>query len=831
MPSIRYTIITSHDCELTKTFSRDEHGEVVSTAIAHMTHGHAEVCELGGLEHLKSVLPLLTASQAIVCGLPNAGSTELTTRAGVEFNPSAVARTNESFSYPYGAALFPVDIDVDSDRFLTVDAVLDALESCHPWLKHIYRVARPSSSSFVHNRGLRGVHVYIAISCGQDSVALGKRLVIEQWAAGQGYIKISKSGALLTRQLSDASTTQPSRLMFEAAPILRDGVTRNVPADQAFVERAPDVTAGRPVAYKTPDGMLDVQALPRMRDIDVRRFETHVRNEKDKRRREAKRVAIEYQTNNAIVAGYDKALGERFGLLATRALGEGKLPACWELATQQYGRITVQQMLDNPDAALGLQVADPFDAWRSDLKPSHFTKAEVVMMGDAMGVWSHKLQTFFAFDTEASIDLSSPIELAAEKLCGLVEYPEPVGKKAAPLVNVKHGLSVLLAEIGVKPATDVTTGLVSADGMPSKAALLDALSRIGCRAVSVAAIDTALETLAADNTVDPWRDAVLALPRWDGVPRLDNFFPELCGALPSEALLATTQQLFAGVVMRQLHPGSAVPVVPVLIGPGGTGKSYFVEQLAAALDFPQPPAVVFTDIIRMTMAAAQSPIAELAEMSGMGKRDMDEVKLWTTDTSDTYRGPWDKRASAHPRRFVLIGTANKHETNRDETGNRRLMPVHVAHPIDPHWSTEAKQLFAEAKERFVDKEGEYERLIRRAAALVKEYNDADMRNGIGTPADDLDELMPPILVALLRASTDGRVKSVDIRTKLDATPQGRNAHARAYARWLVTRGWIAGRTTRTRYYLPPQEFVDEYVTGNLDLSAPASPFAPATTTH
>lgn len=830
MDQASFTLIRATNCALAKSFDRDEHGNVQSSAIAHMTEGTAHVAHAADVSQLVAILDLLDAHQAITCGVPIHGDTPLTTRSGAAFRSDAVARTNEAFTFPTGPAFFPIDVDVDGDRFRTVDSVLDALEACSPWLQDVHRIARPSSSSFVDARGLRGVHVYLMVTRGTDIPVLAKRMQLEQWAAGMGSIKISKSGALLVRQLADALVYQPSRLMFEAAPML-NGVERNVPSEQATIERAPDFGPGRPASHRAGNGRLDVQGLSKIRDIDVRRFETHVRNEKDRRRREAKRIAIDYQTNNAIVSGYDKEMGERFGLLATRALGEGKLPACWELATQAHGRVTVQQMLDNPNAALGLQVADPFDSWRPDLKPAHFTKAEVVLMGDDMGVWSHKLQTFFKFDREASADLSEPIQLAAEKLCGLVEYPEPVGKKAAPLVNVKHGLQCLLDEIGLKVTTDVTTGLIRADGMPTKAALLDALSRIGCKAVSITSIDTALETIAADNTSDPWRDAVLSLPRWDGVPRLDNFFPELCGALPSEALLATTQQLFAGVVMRQLQPGAAVPVVPVLIGPGGTGKSYFVSQLASALDFPAPPAISFNEIIRMTMAASQSAIAELAEMSGMGKRDMEEVKLWTTDTSDTYRGPWDKRASAHPRRFVLIGTANSHTLNRDETGNRRFMPVFLAYPVNANWVTEAKQIFAEAKERFVDKESEYERLIRRAAALVKDYNDADMRNGIGTPADDLDELMPPILCALLRTSTDGRVKSADIRTKLDATPQGRNAHARAYARWLVTRGWIAGRSTATRWYQAPKEFIDEYVTPDLELPQVASPFAAATTTH
>uniref|UniRef100_UPI003F532548 hypothetical protein n=1 Tax=Lactobacillus acidophilus TaxID=1579 RepID=UPI003F532548 len=96
----------------------------------------------------------------------------------------------------------------------SVAAVLDALESASPWLRDVHRVARPSSSSYVGTRGLRGVHVYCGVTNGADIPALAKRMQIEQWAAGHGHVKISRSGALLVRQLADALVYQPSRLMF-----------------------------------------------------------------------------------------------------------------------------------------------------------------------------------------------------------------------------------------------------------------------------------------------------------------------------------------------------------------------------------------------------------------------------------------------------------------------------------------------------------------------------------------------------------------------------------------------------------------------------------------
>lgn len=818
---IQFAQVTATNCELTKTFRIGENGQLDSSAIAHMTEGFARVRTIEDVGQLREVLATLTPHDAVTCGIPQRGDTPLTTRAGAVLRQDAVARTNEAFVYPYGAALFPIDVDVEGDAFQTVSAVLDALESSSPWLRDAHRVARPSSSSYVGARGLRGVHVYCAVTNGADIPALAKRMQIEQWAAGHGHVKISRSGALLVRQLADALVYQPSRLMFESSPVLHD-VTREVPADQAFVERAPDPLGGRPGAWRA-NGLLDVARLPRVRDIDARRFLTQTKQAKDAKRRDAKRVAIEYQTQNAIASGLEAQAGERYGLLAIRALGDSKLPASWEVQVKDVGRVRVADILANIDSALGFQCADPFDTWRPDLDAKHFGKAEIVMHDGLPGIWSHKLQQFFAFDTDPAADLGTPIAMAAEKLCGLIEYPES-SKRGAPFVNVMHGLKCLFDEIDARATIHAATGEMRQDGVPTEAELIDALSRIGCNGVTPATVKAAVETLAAANFIDPWRDAVLALPQWDGTQRLDTFFPELCDALPSDALTASTQLLFAGILKRQLDPGAPLPVVPVLIGPGGTGKSYFVEQLALALNFPQPPAIAFSDTIRMTMEAATSGVAELAEMSGMGKRDADEIKQWTTDTSDTYRAPYERRPSAHPRRFALIGTANKHETNRDETGNRRFMPVFVNRPIDPHWNVEALQLFAEAKARFIEPEGEYVRLVRRAPDLVKAYNDADMREGVGLPVSDLDDVLPPILKHL-HLQHGPRIPSVELRAMLDRSPSGRQAHARAIAGWLLTRGWQPIRSAAARFYDAPQAFIDNLLDETINSSLnSASPF-------
>ncbi|WWQ12971.1 DNA primase [Ralstonia phage PQ43W] len=826
MESISFTQITATNCELTKTFSRNSNGGIESTAIAHMTEGRAMVVTIPTPAHLSTLFPLLQPNQAFTCGVPAVGNTPLTTRAGAEFRRDAVARTNESFVFPYGAALFPIDVDVDGAAFGSVDAVLDALEACSPWMRSVHRVARPSSSSFVAGRGLRGVHVYLVVTRGTDIPALAKRMQIEQWAAGRGHIKISKSGALLVRQLSDALVYQPSRLMFEAAPVLRDGVEREVPHDQAFIERAPQ-TMGAPAKYRSPQGFLDVQLMPALREIEERRFQTAVRAAKNARRREAKTVAIDYQRQNALAAGLDETAGERYGLLATRALGDKALPLSWMLHVQGVGPVTVGHVLANIDDALGFYCADPFDTWRPDLSPKHLNKAEIVRMGDTPGVWSHKLQEFFAFTDDDAADLASPLDLAAEKLCGLVDYPEASGKKTAPFVNVLHGLELLLREIDLRPAHNLCTGLIEREDVPTVGRLVEALSRIGCANVTAGGVDRAIDALAEMHTIDPWKDAVLNLPQWDGVSRLGSVFEDTFGAEPSIALARATEAFFAGIVRRQLEPGAPAPVVPVLIGPQGLGKSRFVVEIARALGVPPPASIAFGDDRRMSMAASGSVIAELAEMSGLSKRDADDVKRWVTDDNDTYRAPYAKQEEQHPRRFMPIGTANKHELNRDETGNRRFMPVFVTRPLDANWTVEIRQVLAEAKRRFCDDEAAYHALVREASDLVYAYNQNAMLRGEGIPTSDLDDLLPNILRQQVRMSPERRVASAAIRGALDSQVTGRRVSAQEISRWLVSRGWTVGKDGYgMRFYAAPEDFIDN--PANVCTLNTVNPFTEAT---
>lgn len=805
---IQFTLITSSSCDLAKSYSLKD-GKPVSSAVAHMTTGRAEIISAPNLESLHTTLDGLASNQAITVGVPAVGDTPLTTRAGAEFNPTAVARTNEAFRYLNTPSLYPIDVDTDAGSFQTAAEVLDALESASPWLRHTVRVARPSASSYVGGNGLRGVHVYIAVTRGTDIPALAQRMQIDQWTANRGKVIISKSGALLTRQLSDATVYQPSRLLFEALPVLGEGVTRSVPDSEKWLIRDADME-GKAPPYRADDGMLDVQKMPPLKDIDVRRFETAVRNAKNGKRLEAKRVALDYHRANALAAGRED--GDLLGVLALRALGDKVLPPSWPLVFDFDGTLqqgTVRDALGALDVVMGRRCADPFEATKPNLTASDLRAAEVCTMHGRPGIWSHKIGEFFAFGDADAVELSHPLELAAERLCGTIEeWPDRADKKRSSVANLVFAVKLLCREAPIALAHDVCRDDMHAEDLPPIGLWLDAVTRMGSSVVAPKSLTAALEIVSRASPVDPWKDTILSLPVWDKRPRLDTLFSDLFGAPGSEAQTGATQVFFAGIVMRQLRPGAPCPVVPVLIGGQGVDKSLFVARICEAMGWPAPTPVAFShDERKMSMAAARSPVAELAEMSGMGKREAEDVKRWVTDTVDAYRTPYGTKELDHPRRFTLIGTGNKHEMNRDETGNRRFMPILCNHSAPLDWAVELPQILAEAKARFCGTFEQYIKLIRTVPDLVKEHNAQDMRQGRGTVQSDLDDLLPPILAKQL--GEHNTVESSAIRQALDASPSGRRYDARAVAVWLKTRHWTAATNGRgMRTYRPPADWIE-----------------------
>jgi hypothetical protein len=95
-------------------------------------------------------------------------------------------------------------------------------------------------------------------------------------------------------------------------------------------------------------------------------------------------------------------------------------------------------------------------------------------------------------------------------------------------------------------------------------------------------------------------------------------------------------------------------------------------------------------------------VAEIPELAGMKKVDIERVKAFISTSDDKYRPAYGRTVQSHPRQCILVGSVNGEQGFlRDVTGNRRFWVVKVRRQEQTKsWNfTEAErdQIWAEAK--------------------------------------------------------------------------------------------------------------------------------------
>src|SRR5207248_1954931 len=70
-------------------------------------------------------------------------------------------------------------------------------------------------------------------------------------------------------------------------------------------------------------------------------------------------------------------------------------------------------------------------------------------------------------------------------------------------------------------------------------------------------------------------------------------------------------------------------------------------------------------------------IVECAELGGMASREVEATKAQITTTHDRARPAYGRQTETAARQFIMVGTTNDDRYLRDQTGNRRFLPVTV----------------------------------------------------------------------------------------------------------------------------------------------------------
>ena len=246
-------------------------------------------------------------------------------------------------------------------------------------------------------------------------------------------------------------------------------------------------------------------------------------------------------------------------------------------------------------------------------------------------------------------------------------------------------------------------------------------------------LDDAVEIVANDCAFDPLQDYLNGLV-WDGEDRLDTMLVRWMGAEDTPFVRAATRKWMCGAVARALVPGCKFDNMLVLTGAQGIGKSELGRQLSKGW---------FTDSIDKLGNGKDAQdavggvwIAEIAELSGMRKAEVEDVKNYISKQDDRFRRAYARRKSVTLRRCVFYGTTNDLDFLRDRTGNRRFWPVEVrgighGERVKHELGAEVDQLWAEAVVRYRGGEtlwmdGELARLAEEAQAAHTEIGEYEM---------------------------------------------------------------------------------------------------------
>lgn len=220
---------------------------------------------------------------------------------------------------------------------------------------------------------------------------------------------------------------------------------------------------------------------------------------------------------------------------------------------------------------------------------------------------------------------------------------------------------------------------------------------------------SAVQGYLASSTTDLVRDVVKAAV-WDKVPRLNTWGPEYLHVADADKNICADfgRMLMTAFALRLVRPGTKADFAFMLVGPQGTRKTTFLEQLATFEGYKLYHAIealptgTSTQQRHSMVKCARSVIVDMAEGIILDSRGAshENIKQYISQTEDVMQVLYQTDPQVEPRGYIICGATNRSDITSDKSGSRRFVAVTVKWCVAVPYEIKL-QIIAEALETAV----------------------------------------------------------------------------------------------------------------------------------